>query len=320
MRAKRDSPPRTKAEAWEPTPPVRAVATPGTSWSRVRKEEGARSTTRSRSRAETVTPSVEVAASLRVAVTTTCSRTGAGASVTSSTASPSADPHARLRGEHEAGRLQRRPCIRRRQLVHPVASIRAGQDALRVRGAAKREREMGDGQPVARPHGAGERSGSLGVGDARKQQSEGDGKSAHESSLRRPFAGNGVSVGGHPRPARRSAAPSREKPRGRCGQGRFPGSRVIASSPDLPRVSPSGGASLAPEGVGSPATVAGPRRLSNLLPFYPPEAGGTLTNARTMTGRAGRCQRRRARTDGKKLRELRLDAVGWRGALRVPVD
>ena len=43
---------------------------------------------------------------------------------------------------------------------------------------------------------------------------------------------------------------------------------------------PSGGAFQAPERAGSPATVAGPRRLVDLLPFYPPKTGGTLTTAR----------------------------------------
>src|SRR6266508_2453307 len=59
MRAKRDSPPRTKADACRPAPPARAVATPGVSWRSWRNEDGARSAIRSRSQAEALVPRVE---------------------------------------------------------------------------------------------------------------------------------------------------------------------------------------------------------------------------------------------------------------------
>jgi len=72
--------------------------------------------------------------------------------------------------------------------------------------------------------------------------------------------------------------------------GQVPGSRVDASLPTFPG-SPEWAAPFqAPDGAGSPATVAGRGRPSTLLPSYPPEAGGTLRYARSLTAGGGRCQ------------------------------
>lgn len=63
---------------------------------------------------------------------------------------------------------------------------------------------------------------------------------------------------------------------GRSGQVSWlPGLRP---SPDLPRVSPSGGA-CAPEGGGLAGYSGGTAQVFDLLPYYPPEMGGTLTIA-----------------------------------------
>mgnify|MGYP003693624507 CR=1 FL=1 len=62
MRAKLDSPPRTKSEPCRPSPPLRATVTPGTSSSSVSTDGAPRSAMRSESRTVALTPTVESAA------------------------------------------------------------------------------------------------------------------------------------------------------------------------------------------------------------------------------------------------------------------
>ena len=62
----------------------------------------------------------------------------------------------------------------------------------------------------------------------------------------------------------------------RTSQGRFPGSRVLASLPTFPGF-PSGGALRAPEGSGLAGYSGATAQVFDLLPYYPPATGGTLT-------------------------------------------
>lgn len=75
-------------------------------------------------------------------------------------------------------------------------------------------------------------------------------------------------------------APSREKPfLVSTGQGRFPGSRFVASLPAFPGASPEWRHLPGARGSGLAGYSGGTAQEFDLLPFYPPKTGGTLTMA-----------------------------------------
>ena len=134
IRAKRDSPPRTKAEPWAPTPPVRAVATPGGPAAGDRRE-AARSAMRSLSR---TAPHAQ--RGLRRLPPRgrhhdlLAHRGGGEGEVERRPARAHATRGWRARTNPGS---RRRACTPRRQAAHPVAAVGTGDDRAAAPGAAK---------------------------------------------------------------------------------------------------------------------------------------------------------------------------------------
>ncbi len=187
------------------------------------------------------------------------------------------DPDPRLGQENEAGGGHDQDVLAGGQACHLIAPFRA-RDQRAWAGRADQGEGEGRHRPaIGRPYRTGEHSrpGRQGGREERgsEPESEGDGqgKKAHDSSLRRPDAtgvrGGGKALEGWPDVLELLHA---RKPRGLSVRAGFlaPGSSPrLQPSPGLPewrRV-------LRLKEAGSPATVAGPRRPRTCFPITPPK-------------------------------------------------
>src|SRR3990172_8294766 len=177
----------------------------------------------------------------------------------------------------EAGDVDACFVATRRQRLDAEAAIGAGGHAPRFRRPRDHDRNVGEGGPVARAHGANERGGRFGSCPRGHDETEEDGcvqddrNDAHETSSGEGFAsGLGTSVAASAPPTSSSSFTREASRFSRSGQVSWlPGRRL---APCLPRPPwPSGGASRRSQGAGSPATVAGPRRPSTCFPLSPPK-------------------------------------------------
>ena len=243
-------------EPCSPVCPVRAVATPGTSWSSGSSDGAARSSMRSRSStsardAERRQRGLAARGAHDHALARRARARGRGrAGSRRRRRAPSRARAARGRARRRTRRT-RRPRARRRGSVPSgpvVTTTLAGR-------AVEGDGDAGEREAVARADDAGERPG----GASRPSRTRADERTRRSQTTEKGEGGEG-----------KPSASSREKPLARrSGQVSWlPGHRL---APDLPRVSPSGGALQAPLGAGSPATVAGPRRPSTCFPFTLPQ-------------------------------------------------
>ena len=164
-----------------------------------------------------------------------------------------ADRGRRRRAQLEAGRVDRRGVLAGREPGGAEGPVGPGGHAALAGRAVEGHGDAGEREAVARADDALR---------ATRWAAPGRRDEPPETRSQDDEKGNGAE--GKP------SASSREKPLARrSGQVSWlPGRR---HAPDLPRVSPSGGALQAPLGAGSPATVAGPRRPSTCFPFTLPQ-------------------------------------------------
>ena len=181
---------------------MRAVATPGPSWTRLRKDEAWRLATASRSRTVTLAPREDVAASLRVAATTTCSRTGAGASTRSRATGAPTIRATRAGWSRNPGSADLEAILPGGKRPRLVAAARAGHERAGLRpgsgsprGRAGPRRRSCARRPSRRPESTATSAWTLAGRGRRRRRRRARGRRSPRRTAVRRRAGPGGTVG-----------------------------------------------------------------------------------------------------------------------------
>ena len=183
-----------------------------------------------------------------------------------------------------------------------IATLGTSEELAWAGRALQGQGDLGGGRSVAQADGARQGSPGFRPGGGSQKCGEQNEQTTHSESpsTQRRHDANGVGRRSGGIPGARNRHP--ELPHARSlwtkRRGRFPGSRVVASSPAFPE--PAGvrvTAQRAPSETGSPATVAGPRRLVGPASLLAPVTGAP----------------RQQRQYGSNRRAMQAVGGGWEG-------